>query len=250
LRGIEMFLAWGVTGAGHFLLESFNLMKEVAKRGNVKVTTYLTKAGEEVVKRYGLWDSLREVSDGSYYSEVLTEKAEGASSPSVGRLARGVYRALIVVPASANTVAKIRFGIADTLVTNAVAQALKSGTPVLILPTDQTVEEFETRLPTRVDREICRGCLPCPSEKACPTGALKRVEGEMRVEPPLCMGCRLCIDPCLFEAVKFGERIRVKPRRVDVENAEALRQMEGLKVVASPEELKNAVDSLLGGSGR
>jgi dihydromethanopterin reductase (acceptor) len=244
-----MFLAWGVTGAGHFLFESFNLMKKVARKKDVKVTTYLTRAGEEVVKRYGLWSSLREVSDGSYYSEILTEKVEGASSPSAGRLARGVYRGLIVAPASANTVAKIRFGIADTLVTNAVAQALKSGTPVLILPTDQTLEELETRLPTKVNREICRGCLPCPSETACPTGALKRVEGKMRVEPLLCEGCRLCIDSCLFEAVRFGERIRVKPRRVDVENAEALRQMEGLKVVASPEELRKLVDSLLGGSG-
>jgi len=38
-----MFLAWGVTGAGHFLFESFNLMRRLAKRKDVKVTTYLTR---------------------------------------------------------------------------------------------------------------------------------------------------------------------------------------------------------------
>jgi len=242
-------LAWGVTGAGYFLFESFNLMSRAAKRKSVKVTTYLTRAGEEVVKMYGLWKFMNQVSDGSYYSEVFTEEAEGASSPSAGRLAKGVYRGLIVSPASANTVAKIRFGIADSLVTNAVAQALKSGTSVLILPTDQGLEDFETRLPCRVDREVCKGCLPCPSEKACPTGALRRREGKMWIDLSLCMGCDRCEVACLFKAARFGERIRVKPRRVDVENVEALRQMEGLKVMHSPKELREAVEGLLGGSG-
>jgi len=242
-----MFLAWGITGAGHLLPEIISLMKEVAKIPDVKVTTFLTRAGEEVVKRYGLWDTLREVSDGNYYSEVLTEEAEGASSPTAGRLTRGAYRGLIVAPASANTVAKIRFGIADTLVTNAVAQAMKSCTPVLILPTDQTLEEVETRLPARVDRTVCRGCLPCPSEESCPTGALKRVEDKMRVEPSLCVGCGRCVQACSFEAVKFGEVIKVKPRRVDVENVEALKQMEGLQVAASPEDLKKSINRLFGG---
>ena len=243
-----MFLAWGITGAGHFLLETFTLMEEVARRGDVKVTTYLTRAGEEVVKIYGLWDRLREISDGGYYSEILREKEEGASSPSAGRLARGVYRALIVSPASANTVAKIRVGIADTLVTNAVAQALKSGTPVLILPTDQALEEFETTLPHRVDREVCRGCRPCPAREVCPTDALRRVEGRMRIHLPLCVGCGLCLEACPYGAIRFGERIRVRARGVDVENVKSLRRMEGLKVASDPEELREAIEEILGGS--
>jgi len=240
-----MFLAWGVTGAGHFLFESFNLMRRLAKRKDVKVTTYLTRGGEEVVKIYGLWKFVNKISDGSYYSEIFTEKAEGASSPSAGRLAKGVYRGLIVSPASANTVAKIRFGIADTLISNAVAQALKSGTPVLILPTDQRLGEFETRLPRRLDREVCKGCLPCPSERACLTGALRRVGGKMWIDLSLCIGCDRCEVACLFKAVRFGDRIRVKPRSVDVENVEALRQMDGMKVMGSPKELRKAVEGLL-----
>ncbi|MFB0543999.1 MAG: dihydromethanopterin reductase (acceptor) [Candidatus Bathyarchaeia archaeon] len=243
-----IFLAWGVTGAGHFLLETFTLMREVAKRDDVKVTTYLTRAGEEVVKIYGLWNPLGEISDGGYYSEVLTEAEEGAGAPSAGRLARGVYRAIIVSPASANTVAKVRLGIADTVVTNAVAQALKSGTPVLILPTDQVTEEFETVLPHRVNREACIGCRPCPAEVACPTGALKRVEEKMKVQLTLCMGCGLCLDACPYGAIRFGERIRLKPRRIDVENVESLRKMEGLRVLGTPQELREAIDELLGGS--
>lgn len=242
-----MFLAWGITGAGHFLLETFAVMGEVARREDVKVTTYLTRAGEEVVKMYGLWDSLKKTSNGGYYSEVLTEGGEGASVPSAGRLARGIYRALIVSPASANTVAKIMLGIADTVVTNAVAQALKSGTPLLILPTDQTMEEFETTLPHRVDKEVCKGCRPCPSESECPTGALRRVEEKMRVHLSLCTGCGLCRDICPYGAIRFGERIKVRPRNVDVKNVEALSGIEGIKVLKSPEELKETIDDLLGG---
>ena len=44
---------------------------------------------------------------------------------------------LIIAPATANTVAKIVRGIADTLVTNAVAQTAKGETPIYILPVDR-----------------------------------------------------------------------------------------------------------------
>lgn len=44
---------------------------------------------------------------------------------------------LIIAPATANTVAKIVHGIADTLVTNAVSQTAKGDTPIYILPVDR-----------------------------------------------------------------------------------------------------------------
>ena len=46
-----------------------------------------------------------------------------------------------------NTVAKIAYGIADTLITNCVAQAIKGGTPVVIYPVDQELGSRETQVP-------------------------------------------------------------------------------------------------------
>jgi flavoprotein len=47
---------------------------------------------------------------------------------------------VVVAPCSANTAAKIALGIADSLVTNIVSQALKSCVKVVVLPTDAEPE--------------------------------------------------------------------------------------------------------------
>ena len=53
----------------------------------------------------------------------------------------------LVCPVSANTVAKIVYGIADTLITNCVAQAIKGGMQVYIFPSDQDLEPIVTSRP-------------------------------------------------------------------------------------------------------
>ena len=53
-----------------------------------------------------------------------------------------------MIPATANTVAKIVVGIADTLVTNAVAQANKADIPIYIFPVDQKPGSLTTVLPS------------------------------------------------------------------------------------------------------
>jgi len=59
----------------------------------------------------------------------------------------GRYDFVLIAPATANTVAKIAHGIADTLVTNAAAQAMKVDVPVYIFPVDQKEGEIITKLP-------------------------------------------------------------------------------------------------------
>ncbi len=231
----ERPLAWAVTGAGHFLEEVFSLMKEVSSKR--QVTCFLSRAAEEVLRIYGLWECLGGVSDGSHYAEVLTDRSDGASAVHAGRLARGVYSALVVAPATANTVAKICAGIADTLVTNAVAQALKGEVPVLILPTDQTWTS-ETKLPVRVDSNVCVGCTPCMAEESCEAGAFKLKDGKGTIDYLACVGCRACVEDCIQGAVRYGEKLKVRAREVDLENVEKLRGMEGVKVLKDPEELR------------
>jgi flavoprotein len=64
-----------------------------------------------------------------------------------GPLQIGKFDFFIVCPVSANSVAKIVYGIADTLITNCVAQAIKGGQKVYIFPSDQDTEPIVTTRP-------------------------------------------------------------------------------------------------------
>ena len=231
-------IAWGITGAGHFMEDVFNLMQEASSE--VQVTSFVSAAGEEVIRVYGLRDKLHEVSDGKRYSEVFTDRTEEASSIHAGRMARGVYSSLFIAPATANTVAKICRGIADTLVTNAAAQALKGEVPVFILPTDQS-KTTETVLPVRVETSLCARCDPCPAEEECEPQAFNRRAGVGAIDYRRCVGCNLCVDACPYGAVRRGERIMVRSREVDLRNVERLRSMSGVTVLRDPGDMKCAL---------
>lgn len=235
-------LAWAITGAGHFLEEVFIMMREMS--ADLQITSFVSAAAQEVIRIYGLWDRLQEISDERRYSEVFTDRSEGVSSIHAGRLARDIYSALVVAPATANTVAKICCGIADTLVTNVVAQALKGGIPVFILPTDQS-EIAETTLPIRVESSLCSGCHPCLAEQACETGAFTLREGRGAIDYLSCVGCGLCIEACPYDAIKQGEKIKVKAREVDLNNVERLRETHRITVLRNPEELRHALKRYL-----
>jgi len=238
-------LAWGITGAGYYLKETFSSVDSVSRFPGVLVTTYLTKAGVEVVRAYGLWDALARISPGGYYQEVFTDEDQGASGFKAGRLYRGMYHALLVSPATANTVAKIVHGIADSLVTNAVAEAQRASVPVFILPTDQGEGMIETTLPYRLDGAQCAACEPCPAAAACPYGALKEAEGRPMLTSSLCVGCGLCLPACSFNAIMHGERVQAKVRPLDARNARLLREMEGITVLKHPSEIGDALRPLL-----
>jgi len=119
-------IAWGVTGAGHFLTECAGWLAE-----SPNVDVFLSRAAEEVVRMYGVEDA---ISKGG--ARVYRESHNLASSPVVARFARGVYRVFLVAPASGNTVAKFAHGISDSLISNLFAQAGKSRVPIIVLPTD------------------------------------------------------------------------------------------------------------------
>lgn len=124
-------VAWGITGAGDYLRESIDAMKNVRQELDADVTVLLSKNGELVAKWYGLWEELK-----SSFDHVKSEK--GPNIPFVaGPLQLGHYAFFFVSPATGNTCAKIAHGIADTLITNCVSQTIKGGTPVYIYPVDQ-----------------------------------------------------------------------------------------------------------------
>ncbi|MBP8785279.1 MAG: flavoprotein [Synergistaceae bacterium] len=117
-------LCWVITGAGHFLEETLSTMELVSP-----VDVFLTRAAVEVLRMYGVRERLERI------AQSVTEETGYSALPSV-RFAGGHYRALVIAPATANSVAKFSLGIADSLASSFFAQAGKSKVPAFILPTD------------------------------------------------------------------------------------------------------------------
>ncbi|MBN1568463.1 MAG: flavoprotein [Acidobacteria bacterium] len=121
-------IAWAITGAGHALEKCVEVL---LKHENVDV--FLSRAAEEVVRMYALDTRLNT-------PRVRIYRETSASSPLVGRLFSGIYRVLVVAPATSNSIAKFVHGISDTLVTNLFAQAGKARVPIRVFPTDLVPE--------------------------------------------------------------------------------------------------------------
>lgn len=48
-------IAWAITGAGCWLIESFNVLGKLLKKPNVKVDLFFSEAGREVAQNYGVF---------------------------------------------------------------------------------------------------------------------------------------------------------------------------------------------------
>jgi dihydromethanopterin reductase (acceptor) len=226
-----MKIAWCITGAGHFLRESFDVIQKIKEKNpDTKITTFLSKAAEEVVRMYGLDKSFLNISNGNYLEECFYEREQGSSFPKAGRMLLKKYDALIVTPATSNTTAKLAYGIADTLVTNAVAQAIKGGVAVYIVPVD--IEgHIESRMPYFLDREICMKCEICPPVKQCPDHAITT-----QIDLLKCNGCGLCVKSCSYGAIRGG-LAKIKVRDIDSRNVRLLRQLDGITILDHPEKI-------------
>lgn len=238
-------LAWGICGAGHFLPESFEVLERLKTKLPLQITTFLSAAAEEVVRMYGYPQKLRQISDGSYYAEVIRESKQGRSFPKAGRLAQGFYDAFVVSPVTSNTVAKIVVGIADSLISHCVTQALKGGVPVFLVPTDQEQGLIRTKLPVTIDKAVCidHNCSEsCPVVSACPQHAIRLIKTETGVFVPSidllkCRVLKRCITACKFGAISFLKEIEVKIRPLDIRNSRKLDTIEGLTRLSTPHQL-------------
>ena len=127
-------LAWGITGSGHYIEECLEFLLTLEH-----VDLYLSQAGEEVLKMYGV--DLKDVRE---KMPVYRDKA--ASSPPVGLFYTGYYHTFVMAPTTSNTIAKCVLGIADSLVTNLYSQAGKCRVPSIVYPCD-IAPEMETTAP-------------------------------------------------------------------------------------------------------
>jgi len=173
-------IAWGITGCGDQIEETFAIMKDLSDRYDLDVKVYLSKNGELVMKWYKLWQDLNKM-----FPKPKVEV--GANSPFIaGEMQMGKFDLFLLCPMSANTTAKIAYGIADSLLTNAVSQAAKARLPIYLYPADQYEGSISTILPD-------------------------------------------------------GKELTLYMRDVDIENANRLKQMQGLTVLEQINEIETVV---------
>ena len=226
-----MRIGFAFTGAGHLLRESVHLARELSKEH--EVTVFLSGAAEEVLKMYGLYESVERITGGKY-RELATDSNQKFSYPITGRLSLGKYDALIVSPATANTVSKIVHGIADTLVTNAVAQAGKGAVPVYMVPVDIHPGPVDTVLPSKMELSKCQRCDDCLAALACQQGAIIAHE---EIDLTKCIGCGMCRNTCPHEAISEGKIITIYMRDIDIENTRKLTSIDNIQIFENPEEI-------------
>ncbi len=143
-------VAWGITGSGDRLIEVFEVMKQIKDqyKDQIRITVYLSKAGDQVVKLYHLLKDLQENFD---KSRVETN----SNVPSLAlQLQSGKIEFLLIAPATSNTVAKLANGLSDTLLTNSAIMALKAFVPVYIMPCDYKEGVTVTQLPDGTKMKI------------------------------------------------------------------------------------------------
>lgn len=142
--------AWGITGSGDKLREVFDIMKKIKKQyeDRVRITVYLSKAGDMVVRYYQLFNELSDE-----FEKTRIEANSNVPTLAV-QLQSGKIDFLLIAPATSNTVAKIANGIADTMLTNAAIMSLKSFVPVYVMPCDYEEGVTVTQLPDGSDMKI------------------------------------------------------------------------------------------------
>jgi dihydromethanopterin reductase (acceptor) len=227
-----MKIAWGITGAGHLLQESVNTLVELSKDHNV--TVLLSGAGEEVLKMYGLYETVENICGGKY-RELVIENDQRASFPMTGRFSLGTYDLLVVSPTTSNTIGKIVNGIADTLITNAVAQSGKGWVNTYIIPVDLKSGDLQTVLPSKLELDLCQNCETCSASGSCPNDA---ITPGVEINLLRCGGCGACQEACSFGAITGGRLITIHMRELDIKNTQKLFEIEGIHVLNHPDDLK------------
>ncbi len=117
-------LAWAITGSGHYLRESIEILQALEN-----VDIFLSKAATEIIQQYGFKAQLNATGHKVYQDKT-------ASSVPVEMFYAGKYHTLVIAPATSNTIAKMAYGFSDSLVTNLYAQAGKTRVPSIVFACD------------------------------------------------------------------------------------------------------------------
>lgn len=143
-------VAWGISGAGDKIEEIVEVMKQVKKEyeDTVEIQVFVSKAAETVLKYYGLENEVKQ-----NFAKVTVEVNSNAPFLAAWMQIHK-YEFLLIAPASSNTVAKIAYGIGDSMLTNAASMSLKAFVPVYVVPSDFEEKTVYTKLPNGKDMKL------------------------------------------------------------------------------------------------
>ncbi len=241
------YILWCITGAGAYIRDITGVFSRVKDEYMVKITIAFSKWGFEIARLYGILRSLREISSGGYMEEWLIGDN---GFYFVGRINMHKYDLVVIAPATSNSIAKMVYGIADTLPTLIFAEAGKSGIPVIVFPSDTPSSNglMVSEAPCYVDRGLCKYSVEeafCQASQYCPVDAIMIYDGKPRIDYSKCIGCGICVNYCPYNAIKCWEKITLKPRPLDLENIKKLSLFENVYVVGSVEQLYDTIKKLL-----
>ena len=234
----SMNIIWAITGAGHLLKESMEILDAISNKHNI--TLALSKAGEEVITLYGLNKKMKKIINKKTSNSIVQEDEQKYSYPFSGKITHEKYDLIIIAPATANTTAKIVHGIADTLVTNIVAQSGKGEIPLIILPVDQKEGPVESIIPPYINKKICIECEDCIPKRICSEEAIQPPE----IDSGKCSGCKKCGNKCKYDAIILNKKIKLYIRKIDAQNTEKLDEIENITRVNLPEEIINIINKI------
>ena len=126
-------IAWCITGGEYFLKDVLEFLNT---SGHLPIKVFISKAALEIIRFFEL--------EALIPPNSVTERSY--SGLEILGLLSGKINKTVIAPCSANTVAKLVCGIADSLCTNLVAQTQKMGIKTYVLPTDvQDTMSFHTK---------------------------------------------------------------------------------------------------------
>lgn len=233
-----MKILWTITGAGHLLRESFEVLERLSYLH--EITVALSNAAQEVIQLYGLNDKLNQIISQNRDNQLITEEQQRYSYPFSGKITHNKYDVVILSPATANTTAKIVNGIADTLVTNIIAQSGKGQIPTIIVPVDMEEGSITTILPPYINKDKCTLCNKCVD--VCMFNAINPPSINMHK----CTYCRKCEKICEFDAIRIGEEIELYIRHLDAENSKKLDEIENIKTTNHPYNISVKIQKMTG----
>lgn len=134
MKEAQARLAWAITGSGHYLRESLDMLSHLED-----VDIFLSKAATEIIRQYGYQIELEATGH-----RVFQDKT--ASSVPVEFFYEGLYHTLVISPATSNTIAKMAYGFSDNLVSNLYAQAGKTRVSSIVFACD-TAPVLESEAP-------------------------------------------------------------------------------------------------------